>query len=70
MIVRNEEADLVGIGVEPSFAVGQRALLVRTPHGNVLWDCIYNFRLTLGSGVITAMLAMNCTSMTSRSFRH
>ena len=40
VVVRNEEADLVGIGVEPSFAIGQRALLVRTPHGNVLWDCI------------------------------
>ena len=24
----------------PSSAVGQRALLVCTPHGNVLWDCI------------------------------
>jgi glyoxylase-like metal-dependent hydrolase (beta-lactamase superfamily II) len=40
VVSRNEEADLVGIGVEPSFAIGQRALLVRTPHGNVLWDCI------------------------------
>ena len=29
-----------GIGVEPSFAIGQRALLVRTPKGNVLWDCV------------------------------
>jgi len=40
VIMRNEEADLVGVGVEPSFAIGQRALLVRTPHGNVMWDCI------------------------------
>jgi hypothetical protein len=40
VILRNEETDLVAIGVEPSFAIGQRALLVRTPHGNVLWDCI------------------------------
>jgi glyoxylase-like metal-dependent hydrolase (beta-lactamase superfamily II) len=30
----------VGIGCEPSFAIGQRALLVRAPGGNVLWDCI------------------------------
>jgi hypothetical protein len=29
-----------GIGTTPSFAIGQRALLVRTPQGNVLWDCI------------------------------
>jgi hypothetical protein len=34
------EGSLVGIGTEPRFAIGQRALLV--PHGerNVLWDCI------------------------------
>jgi hypothetical protein len=39
-VVREEEDDLVGIGVEPAVAIGQRALLVRTPHGNVLWDCV------------------------------
>jgi hypothetical protein len=31
---------LTGIGTEPSFAIGQRALLVQSPDGNVLWDCI------------------------------
>ena len=34
------EANLTGIGSAPGFAIGQRALLVRTPHGNILWDCI------------------------------
>jgi hypothetical protein len=34
------EPNLIGVGTEPSFAIGQRALLVRTPAGNVLWDCI------------------------------
>jgi glyoxylase-like metal-dependent hydrolase (beta-lactamase superfamily II) len=38
-IFRAEEPGLVGIGMAPSFAIGQRALLVRTPNGNVLWDC-------------------------------
>jgi hypothetical protein len=38
--LRDEEPDLVGVGVAPSFGIGQRALLVRTPHGNVLWDCV------------------------------
>ena len=37
---REHEAGLTGIGTTPSFAIGQRALLVQTPHGNVLWDCI------------------------------
>jgi hypothetical protein len=39
-VVREEEPDLFGIGVEPSFAIGQRALLVCTTEGNVLWDCV------------------------------
>jgi metallo-beta-lactamase superfamily protein len=38
--LREEEPGLIGVGVEPSFAIGQRALLVRTPQGNVLWDCV------------------------------
>jgi hypothetical protein len=38
--IREEEPGLTGIGVEPSFAIGQRALLVQAPGGNVLWDCI------------------------------
>jgi hypothetical protein len=39
-VLREEETDLVGVGLEPAFAIGQRALLVRTPDGNVLWDCL------------------------------
>lgn len=26
--------------MEPTFGIGQRALLARTPAGNVLWDCV------------------------------
>ncbi len=37
---REHEPGIIGIGTQPSFAIGQRALLIRTPHGNVLWDCI------------------------------
>jgi hypothetical protein len=36
--VRELEPGLLGIGVDPPFAIGQRALLVRTPAGNLLWD--------------------------------
>jgi glyoxylase-like metal-dependent hydrolase (beta-lactamase superfamily II) len=35
------EPNLTGIGAEPAFAIGQRALLVQTPAGNVLWDCAH-----------------------------
>ena len=37
---RQYEPDLIGVGMEPSFAIGQRALLLCHPGGNVLWDCI------------------------------
>jgi glyoxylase-like metal-dependent hydrolase (beta-lactamase superfamily II) len=36
--VREIEPGLLGIGATPQFAIGQRALLVRTAEGNVLWD--------------------------------
>jgi glyoxylase-like metal-dependent hydrolase (beta-lactamase superfamily II) len=35
-----EGPELISIVTEPKFAIGQRALHVRTPEGNVLWDCI------------------------------
>jgi glyoxylase-like metal-dependent hydrolase (beta-lactamase superfamily II) len=38
--LRDLEPDLVGVGVTPSLGIGQRALLVRTPNGNILWDCV------------------------------
>jgi len=37
---RQYEAGVIGIGTQPQFAIGQRALVVCTPNGNVLWDCI------------------------------
>ncbi len=35
-----EAPGLVSIHTEPDFAIAQRALLVKTAKGNVLWDCI------------------------------
>ncbi len=31
---------LLGCGMFPDFGIAQRALLLRTPAGNVLWDCL------------------------------
>lgn len=31
---------LTSIVTEPKLAIGQRAILVRTPAGNILWDCL------------------------------
>lgn len=38
--IKPVEPNLTGIGTYPKFAIGQRALLVQTPQGNILWDCI------------------------------
>jgi glyoxylase-like metal-dependent hydrolase (beta-lactamase superfamily II) len=38
--LEEEAPRLLGIGSEPEFAIGQRALLLQSPAGNLLWDCI------------------------------
>ncbi len=39
-LVWRDDLDVIGIAVEPSFAIGQRALLLREADGCVMWDCI------------------------------
>jgi hypothetical protein len=39
-LVWRDDLGLLGIGVEPAFAIAQRALLVREADGCVMWDCI------------------------------
>jgi len=38
--MEDEAPRLLGIGTEPEFAIGQRALLLQSSGGNLLWDCI------------------------------
>ncbi|MGE0564025.1 MAG: MBL fold metallo-hydrolase [Pseudolabrys sp.] len=38
--IRQYEPGVIGFVTRPQFAIGQRALLIQTPNGNVLWDCI------------------------------
>ena len=35
-----DEGEYLGVGVEPGFAIGQRALLAPLGERNVLWDCV------------------------------
>ncbi len=51
---REYELGLTGIGTEPDFAIGQRALLVQSSGGNVLWDCI----ATLDAATVTLIKAL------------
>jgi hypothetical protein len=39
-VINQEEPWLYSIHTEPHFAIGQRAFLLHTPNGNVLWDCL------------------------------
>ena len=39
-IFREEEPNLLGIGTEPRFAIGQRMQLIQSTQGNVLWECM------------------------------
>jgi glyoxylase-like metal-dependent hydrolase (beta-lactamase superfamily II) len=52
--LKAEEPGLIGIGVEPPFAIGQRALFLRTTKMNVLWDCVP----LLDEAIIEAIKAM------------
>ena len=38
--IEAEGTGVLGVGAEPPTAIGQRALLITTPGGNVLWDMI------------------------------
>ena len=39
-IWQEHEPHLYGVGSVPTFAIGERALLLQSPGGNILWDCI------------------------------
>src|SRR5205809_6542662 len=54
--IRLEEPGLIGLGIDPHFAIGQRALFVRTPTANVLWDCLP----LLDEAVAEAIQALGC----------
>ena len=64
--IKCEEPGLIGIGIEPHFAIGQRALFLRTPEGNILWDCIS----LLDEAVVEAIKAMGGISAIAISHPH
>jgi hypothetical protein len=37
--IEEQGPGIIGVGSDPGFAIGQRALLVRARSGNFLWDC-------------------------------
>jgi len=59
-------ADYLAIETLPVFAIGQRALLVRTPHGNLLWDCI----ALLDDATVTILQALGGVAAIAISHPH
>ncbi len=65
-ITRTLEPGLMEIGTVPKFAIGQRALLVQTSKGNVLWDCVS----LVDEATITAIEALGGISALAISHPH
>jgi hypothetical protein len=64
--IKFKEPALIGIGIDPQFAIGQRALFLRTPKANVLWDCIS----LLDDAVVEAIKALGGISAIAISHPH
>src|SRR6516162_7749472 len=64
--IKFKEPGLIGIGIDPPFAIGQRALFLRTPRANVLWDCLS----LLDEAVVEALKALGGISAIAISHPH
>src|SRR5436309_3961396 len=64
--IRFEEPGLIGIGIDPPFAIGQRALFLRTPRANVLWDGLP----LLDEAVVEMVMALGGISTIAISHPH
>lgn len=60
------EPGLTEISTKPKFAIGQRALLVQAPGGNVLWDCVS----LIDEATIAAVEALGGVSALAMSHPH
>lgn len=65
-LVKPLETGLTGIATEPRFAIGQRALLLQTSQGNMLWDCIS----LIDDATIEAVKALGGISSLAMSHPH
>jgi glyoxylase-like metal-dependent hydrolase (beta-lactamase superfamily II) len=65
-LIKSVEPKLTGIGSNPGFAIGQRALLIQTAQGNILWDCLS----LIDSPTIEAIQALGGISAIAISHPH
>lgn len=64
---RRLEPRLMGIGTMPAFAIGQRALLLRVPGGNILWDCV-SFIDDATIAIVTALGGISAIALSHPHF--
>jgi glyoxylase-like metal-dependent hydrolase (beta-lactamase superfamily II) len=64
--IKFKEPGLIGVGIDPPFAIGQRALYLRTPKANILWDCLS----LLDEAVVEFLKAMGGISAIAISHPH
>jgi hypothetical protein len=64
--IKFKEPGLIGVGIEPHFAIGQRALFLRTSKLNILWDCLS----LVDEAVVEAMKALGGISAIAVSHPH
>jgi hypothetical protein len=64
--IKLKEPGLIGIGIDPHYAIGQRALFLRTPKASILWDCLS----LLDEAVVEAINALGGISAVAISHPH
>src|SRR5437879_2285869 len=64
--IKAEEPGLIGIGIDPPFAIGHRALFLRRPQGNILWDGLP----LIDDAIIEAIQAMGDSKAIAISHPH
>jgi glyoxylase-like metal-dependent hydrolase (beta-lactamase superfamily II) len=65
-VIRQVDDNLHEIFTRPSFAIGQRAYLVQTPKGNLLWDCV----ALVDPSTVSALWALGGVSAIAISHPH
>lgn len=63
---REDEAGVLGIGLEPDFAINQRALFLPTDAGNILWESLS----LVTSDAVAALKALGGVDMIAISHPH
>jgi hypothetical protein len=64
--IRRVDDGVYEIFIRPNFAIGQRAYLVQTPQGNILWDCVS----LIDPGTVSALWALGGISAIAISHPH